>query len=104
VLRSGVSPEAVLEDSWEMLIEREARDAIRQLRCQGVFVRATRVLLNEEPPLYAEQRLADLRAGWPMITEVVTVPDTNHYTVILGERGAGEIARLVLKPLEPRPR
>jgi len=97
-LRSGVSLDAVLNDSRDVLTAAEASGAMERLH-PAVFVRAVRGIMNEEPPLYPEERVAGLRERWPAVTDVVTVPDTNHYTIVLGDRGSAVIARLVAETL-----
>ncbi|MER5845638.1 alpha/beta hydrolase [Streptomyces sp. NPDC002012] len=77
------------------LFDEEVLTAVRKLPAPATLLWAQRGLMNEEQGLYDETRLAaaDL-AG----TEVTPVPvrDVNHYTLLTGEAGAGEIAHHLL--------
>ena len=90
--RSRVSAEAVRADSLQTLAEPDViRDALSALRCPVHLLRATRNLLNQSPGLIPDEVVADWRSRLPELTDEV-VDDTNHYTLMLGERGASLIA------------
>ena len=90
--RSRVSAEAVRADSLQTLAEPEVvGDALGALRCPVHLLRATRNLLNQPPGLIPDEVVAGWRGRVPLLSDEV-VDDTNHYTLMLGERGANVIA------------
>jgi lipase len=90
-VRSRVSEQAVREDSRELLDVEAVRRAVLALGGPAVLVRAPRGLQDEERPLLAEEAVAEAREALPHLVDV-TVPDTNHYLVLLGEREAAVVA------------
>jgi pimeloyl-ACP methyl ester carboxylesterase len=58
------------------------------------FLHAPRGLLNEVPPLYADAVLRAAVEEAPGI-RVHEVAGVNHYTIVMGEAGAAEVARVV---------
>lgn len=94
--RSRVSAAAVREDSRQTLIYPEAVSrALASLRCPISLVRATRNLMNTPPPLIPDDVVAEWRSRLPHLRDEV-VADTNHYTLMFGERGAKVIAEHVV--------
>lgn len=69
-------------------------DALRALKCPVTLIRATRNLLNQEPPVFPDELVEMWRPELPQLVDEV-VPDTNHYTIMFGQRGADTIARHV---------
>ena len=57
----------------------------------AVLLRAPRGLLNQVPPLLPDELLDPLRARWPIRMEML-VDNTNHYSIILAQRGARTVA------------
>jgi lipase len=91
-LVSRVRPEAVREDSKDQIegaALREATSALVSLPL--VFLRAPRGLLGEPPGLYPEELLGSYASAFPEM-RYRTVPDVNHYTLLLRERGAAAVA------------
>ncbi|MEU5716644.1 alpha/beta hydrolase [Streptomyces sp. NPDC020403] len=94
-LRSGCRLEAVRTDGVG-LFGTEVLSAVRGLPEGTELLWARRGLMNEEQGLYDESRLA--AAGLPgTAVRAVCVEDVNHYTVLTGDKGAGEVARAVLR-------
>ncbi len=91
-LRSKVSLDAVREDSIDILTGTALSDGWQRLRHDAVFLRAARGLLDQPTPLYPDP--AAVAARLP----VQTLPDTNHYTILLSEPGAGVIAAALHPP------
>jgi hypothetical protein len=58
------------------------------------LIRATRGLRNEPAPLLPDPLVDMWRERLPQLT-VETVDDTNHYTLMFGERGVERIANAV---------
>ncbi|MFJ9872253.1 alpha/beta fold hydrolase [[Kitasatospora] papulosa] len=94
-LRSGCRLKAVRTDGVG-LFQDEVLAAAGELPGPAVLLWARRGLMDEEQGLYDESRLA--AAGQPG-TNVTAVPveDVNHYTVLTGDKGAGEIAGALLR-------
>jgi len=90
VLRSGVREEAVLADSESDLREGVVEAAVLALRHPTIFLRAPRGLADADP-LFAEKTVARWQRELPGLV-VRTVPDVNHFTIALTERGAQAIA------------
>ncbi|MFB8024783.1 MULTISPECIES: alpha/beta fold hydrolase [unclassified Streptomyces] len=94
-MRSGCVLEAVRTDGVGLFRD-EVLAAVRELPVPATLLWARRGLMNEEQGLYDETRLA--AAGQPD-TKVGAVPveDVNHYTVLTGDKGAGEVAGALLR-------
>jgi lipase len=91
-LVSCVRPEAVREDSKDQIQGAALREATSALVSHRfVFLRAPRGLQGEPPGLYPEELLGSYASTFPQ-TRCRTVPDVNHYTLLLSERGAAAVA------------
>ena len=91
-LVSCVRPEAVREDSIDQIEGAALREAISALASSRVvLVRAPRGPLGDPPGLYPEPLLDSYATAFPGM-RYVTVPDVNHYTLLLSERGAAAVA------------
>jgi pimeloyl-ACP methyl ester carboxylesterase len=85
-LHSKVSAEAVRADSIDTFAGPALADAWRRLRHRPLLLRAEYGMLGALPALYPDPAaLADRLT-------VRTVDGTNHYTILLGERGAAAVA------------
>ncbi|MFF4247366.1 alpha/beta fold hydrolase [Streptomyces sp. NPDC001822] len=94
-MRSGCLLEAVRTDGVG-LFQDEVLKAVHELPHPAVLLWAERGLMNEEQGLYDESRLA--KAGQPGTgVRAVRVDGVNHYTVLTGDTGAGEVARSLLE-------
>ena len=92
-LRSKVSEEAVRGDGADTLVNVEQlRDALGRLRCPVHLLRATRNIMNAEPPLLPDAAIEPWRS---VLTTDEVVEDTNHYSIIFGDRGAAAVAAAV---------
>lgn len=90
--RARALEEAVRVDGAEHIVDPTLVDgAMRTLRCPVTLVRAERNLLDGLPPLLGDDVVAPWRARLADFSDTV-VPDTNHYTLFLGRRGAETIA------------
>jgi hypothetical protein len=69
-------------------------NTLKNLTDDVLMLRAVRGLQNEETPLYPEVILKDVLAQYPKI-KVITVPNTNHYDILLDESGANACANLI---------
>jgi pimeloyl-ACP methyl ester carboxylesterase len=93
-LRSGVREEAALADSQSNLRGGEVDEAIAGLQHPVVFARAPLGVFNQEPALYTEDHLAGWCAKIPQL-RTLTIPDVNHFTILLSEWGASAVAGIV---------
>ena len=94
-LRSRVSQEAVRGDGRATLERVDLlTSSLEALRCPVVLVRAPRDVMNRPTPLQPDELVAQWREKVPQLKDEV-VEDTNHYTIVFGERGAKTIAEHV---------
>ena len=71
------------------------RGALRRVQCPLTLLWAPRGMLDQPGGFYTEQRLD----GVP--NELV--PDTNHYSILLGEAGAKKVAAAISRASRPAP-
>ncbi|HWL78337.1 alpha/beta fold hydrolase [Microbacterium sp.] len=90
----ATSYETVAEDSIDQNTGTSLADALARLRHPTVFLTAERGLLDQVPALYAAERIPTLLEQHPGLRHVA-VPGVNHYTIVLSERGADAVARVV---------
>jgi lipase len=93
-LRSSVNEEAVVHDTKSDLFGDDVEKALVELRHPAVFLRAPRGQFNQEPPLYPESVVDEWCAKLPLL-ESVFVPDVNHFSIMLAERGAAAVAEAI---------
>lgn len=95
-LRSKVSEPSVRADGADTILHVDRlEDALGRVSCPVHLLRATRNLLNAEPPLLPDSAVD----GWRhVLSSDTVVADTNHYSIAFGERGARAIAARVLNP------
>jgi pimeloyl-ACP methyl ester carboxylesterase len=90
-LRSKVSAEHVREDGRDSLTDADLQDVTSALRVPAVLLLAERGMLDGPTPLITDERAVDLHTMRGPL-EVIRVPDTNHYTIMLDDRGARAVA------------
>jgi pimeloyl-ACP methyl ester carboxylesterase len=90
-LRSRAVEAAVVADAADTLAADVTATALRRLSCPVHLLRAARNLLNERPALVSDDLVATWRRVVRQLTDEV-VEDTNHYTIMFGERGAKAVA------------
>jgi pimeloyl-ACP methyl ester carboxylesterase len=90
-MRSSCVKEAVRVNGRELLADEAVRSAVRDVTCPMVLLWAPRGMLDDPGGLYAEERLGDL--------EHELVPETNHYSILLGEPGAKRVAAAIRRAL-----
>jgi len=73
-------------DGAQVLTDAMVQAAIHALPVPGVLLYAERGLLDEPPALYDSARVAGLHVRTRL------VPDTNHYSILLADRGAEVVA------------
>jgi pimeloyl-ACP methyl ester carboxylesterase len=91
-LRSRVVADAVRSDGRDLLLgdERIGR-ALEALRCPVNLLRAPRGLFDQPPGLQPDELVAHWATRIVDLADDV-VADTNHYTILMGGRGASAVA------------
>lgn len=90
-LRSRVSLDAVMEDSEDTLRDESLRTVLSRVEAPVEILRAERGMLNQVPPLFPDE----LVAQYPSVIDLGVVPDTNHYTIIMSTHGAAAVAEAI---------
>jgi hypothetical protein len=96
-LRSSCREEAMRSDGAQVADHATATAALRRVTVPTAFLRAERGMLDG-PPLYPEDAVARWLHGSPAV-EARTVPDTNHYSLLLGAHGAAAVAHAIADAL-----
>jgi len=94
-LRSSCSLEAVIHDSEQLASDTDLLRWWNELERDVLFLRAPSGLLGG-PALYAPSALDEWQARIPSLSWR-DVPDVNHYTITLSERGAVAIAAEIMR-------
>lgn len=85
--RTGVNEAAVMIDGRDLLIDDMVRTLLVRRTEPTTIVRAPNGLLGTPPPLIPDDVVASMpQHRW------ITVPGTNHYTILLGPVGAAAVA------------
>ena len=90
-MRSAIRPEVVRDDALDLVGEPDAA----RLTVAAVLLAAPRGMVDDPNPM---QPLADVErwaAADPERRRAILVPDTNHYSIAWGERGARAVADAV---------
>jgi pimeloyl-ACP methyl ester carboxylesterase len=92
-LRTACVREAIETDGAELLLDAAAAGAIHRLDGRAELLWAERGLQDQPEGLYDAERLAG--AGLGELT-VHQVPDSNHYSIVMGAAGAAVVAGRML--------
>jgi pimeloyl-ACP methyl ester carboxylesterase len=91
-LRSRVVADAVRSDGRDLLLGREPIGrALDAIRCPVHLLRAPRGMFDEPPVLQPDELVAHWATRIADLSDDV-VHDTNHYTILMGGRGASAVA------------
>ncbi len=94
--RSRVVETAVRIDGAEQLVDPDlVTRSLRAVRCPIHFLGAPRGLLNQPAALIPDEVVRHWQGELPNL-RAETVEDVNHYTLLIGERGAAAVADAVL--------
>ena len=93
-LRPSTSLEVMRADIADLYEGPTAAEALAALAHPAHLITVPRGLMNDLPGLYAEEYLAELLPEHPRI-EHTRLADGNHYSVLLDETLADEVARLI---------
>jgi pimeloyl-ACP methyl ester carboxylesterase len=96
-LRSTVAKEAVRADAHELF---EMGKPAHRLTVPVEMLLAPRGLQNEPAPMIAPELAAAWAHAAPDRRRVTEVPDVNHYTIVMGERGARAVAQAIVRALQ----
>ena len=96
-LRSTVAKEAVRADAHELF---EIGKPAHRLAVPADMLRAPRGLQDEPAPMIAPELAAAWVAEAPDQRRVTTVPDVNHYTIVMGASGARAVAQAIVRALQ----
>ncbi len=91
LMRSRTSIQAARRDALDFYGPQIVMDAVAGIREGTVLLIAPRGPRNEAPAVYSEAALERWKAELPGL-EIVRVDDVNHYTIIIGLRGAAVVA------------
>ncbi len=91
-MRSRVVGDAVREDGRDLVLAADYLAAWDALRVPTVLLRAPRGMLGQAPGLLSEDAVAEAARRRPDIT-IEPVADANHYTIVLADRFAAQVAR-----------
>ncbi len=92
-LRCSVVEQAVSDPVSELL---DWGTAAPRLTVAATLLCAARGMLDDPNPLQPEALAREWAAKSPQLRDVIMVPDCNHYTIVLGEHGAGAVAQAIL--------
>jgi pimeloyl-ACP methyl ester carboxylesterase len=93
--RCVVREEAVTADAFDLLFDGVTRTALTRVRAPTRVLRAPRGALDDDCPVIAQEYLDAFAAAHPHL-EVEHVPDTNHYTIVLGSSpGPAKVASAI---------
>lgn len=93
-LRSSALLDAVAADSLELRGKEPVATAWRELRHPTLFLRAPRGLMDEPQALYAAEYVEEWARQHPRF-RASEVADVNHYTIVMGSKGADAVAARV---------
>ena len=94
-LHSSVNPKAVEEDTAENFVAFDLnRNTLMNLSDEILMLRAERGFQNEETALYPLPILEAALKDFPKV-RLHTVPDTNHYDIVMSPYGAESCVQLI---------
>jgi lipase len=99
-LRPKAHDEAVEADLMEGLKRDQIVARLQSIRVPVHMFRATAGFVPGQPPLYTDTTIEQMRGFVPGMKDEL-IPDTTHYTIVLGRRGATRIADLLTSFPEP---
>ena len=93
-----MKPKALVEGVTADLMEGLQREAmiarLQTIRVPVLMIRAPAGFVPGTPPLYPDAMMEQMRRCVQKMDEEL-IPDTTHYTILMGNRGASRIADLV---------
>jgi pimeloyl-ACP methyl ester carboxylesterase len=93
-LRPKAAEAAVRFDVAESFKVNEVTARLKTLRVPVKLLRAAAGFAADRPPLIPDAAVEEMRAFLPNLQDEM-IPDTTHYTIVLGERGASRVADVI---------
>lgn len=90
-VRSSVDKEAVLIDGGAAIVDPASAAAIERVACPADLLWCPRGLLDEDGGLYNAAYIDEVAARLDHLHPAL-VDDTNHYTIVTADHGAGAVA------------
>ncbi len=98
LLVSRVNAEAVLQDGSEIFSNAEVVEAALHMACPTELLRAERGLFDQPEPLISATTVQEVNAKNAGI-RITTIPQVNHYTIVMGSAGADAVAAAIRRQL-----
>jgi pimeloyl-ACP methyl ester carboxylesterase len=98
-LRSRVSADAVRGDSEDTLVPDRVAGWVAAITAPAEFLGAERGMFDNPEPLYPDAVIDDVRTTLLPGLAVSRVDGVNHYTIVIGDRGAEAVAGAVRRAL-----
>jgi pimeloyl-ACP methyl ester carboxylesterase len=95
-LRSSCDIDSVRADAADTLLDEQTTTAIRRVACPTTLLWCERGILDEPQGLYDDARLDAAGLDRSKIT-ISRLDDVNHYTVLLGAKGAATVAEHIAR-------
>jgi pimeloyl-ACP methyl ester carboxylesterase len=92
--RPKAAEDAVKADLIEGLQSEQIAARLRDIRVPVLMLRAPSGFVPGQPPLFPDAMIEPMRELVPAMKEQI-IPDTTHYTIIMGQRGASQVADLI---------
>jgi len=90
-MRSSCVRDAVVQDGRELLADQGVRTALERVSCPLTVLWAPRGMVDDPGGLYDEARIGSFANE--------QVPDTNHFSILLGAAGAARVAAAIRRAL-----
>jgi len=95
-IRSSVNKEAVLVDGGSAIVDPAAAAAIERVLTPTTWVWCPRGLLDQTPGLFPPEYVEEQAGRLAHVTPLFAA-DTNHYTIVTADFGAGLVADVILE-------
>jgi pimeloyl-ACP methyl ester carboxylesterase len=92
--RPTADPDLVENDQLDIVGGAAFLHALEGPVAPRIFLHASRGFADDPPGLYPQPTVDEHARRWPEL-DVRAVPDVNHYTIVLSERGASAVAQAV---------
>jgi lipase len=94
-MHAATDRDAVVRDSEDLWGGDLVDQSLKSLDRDVLMLRAERGLQNEPTPLYPLDALLTAAQNYPRV-RVQTIPDTNHYDILMSDVGAEQVAARIL--------
>jgi len=94
-IKSSARKEAVLVDGGAAIVDPAAAAAIERAGAPTTWIWCPRGILDDTPGLYPQEYVEQWASRLANVTPAL-VEDTNHYTIVVSDHGAGAVADIIL--------